>query len=443
MGTWPKKFLDEIKEILKEEYDEFLLAMDMPPHAALRVNPLREGALKEAQAYFAPDGERVPWSENGYYADKAKKPGSTVQHACGAFYMQDASAMAPAVILNPKPGERVLDLCAAPGGKSGQIAERISPSGFLLSNEIEFSRAKILAGNLERLGAGNAMITCASAQALSKKLPGFFDAVLVDAPCSGEGMFRRDANAVLEWNENSPAGCHMRQAEILDSAAEMLAPGGRLVYSTCTFNRLENEESVFSFLSRHPDFEAEDFSLPGVGNSVSGMLRLWPHKVRGEGHFAALLRKKGQAQREIIDYKENALKEKEEILKCAVRSLPEGKAVRAGDEIYLAHPLAPNPLLLSGAGVRMLRAGLPIAEALKNRVEPHHALAMALKAKDAVRTCRLSEEEAEKYLSGEAINTDSEKGWTLAVYHDMPLGWGKTTDGIMKNHLPKGLRKRR
>ena len=282
---YPAAFLDECREILKDEFPAFLRALALPPRRALRLNPQRNGA-EQAAAPFLPDGApRVPWEPLGRYLAADAKPGAGIAHAAGAFYLQDASAMAPVAALDPRPGERVLDLCAAPGGKSGQIAARLNGRGFLLSNEIEFSRARILLGNLERLGVTNAFVTSAPAEALARVLPAFFDRVLVDAPCSGEGMFRRDPEAASQWNPDAPAGCAARQTAILNDAARMVRPGGKLVYSTCTFNRLENEGTVREFLRAHPDFEPDAFELPGVGASQDGCLRLWPHRIEGEGYF--------------------------------------------------------------------------------------------------------------------------------------------------------------
>ena len=289
---YPAAFLDECREILKDEFPAFLRALALPPRRALRLNPQRNGA-EQAAAPFLPDGApRVPWEPLGRYLAADAKPGAGIAHAAGAFYLQDASAMAPVATLDPRPGERVLDLCAAPGGKSGQIAARLNGRGFLLSNEIEFSRARILLGNLERLGVTNAFVTSAPAEALARVLPAFFDRVLVDAPCSGEGMFRRDPEAASQWNPDAPAGCAARQTAILNDAARMVRPGGKLVYSTCTFNRLENEGTVREFLRAHPDFEPDAFDLPGVGTSRDGCLRLWPHRIEGEGHFLARFTRK-------------------------------------------------------------------------------------------------------------------------------------------------------
>ncbi len=510
---YPAAFLNECREILRDEFPAFLRALALPPRRALRLNPQRAGAEASA-APFLPDGApRVPWEPLGCYLAADAKPGAGIAHAAGAFYLQDASAMAPVAALDPQPGERVLDLCAAPGGKSGQIAARLKGRGFLLSNEIEFSRARILLGNLERLGVSNALVTSSPAEALARALPAFFDRVLVDAPCSGEGMFRRDPDAAAQWSPDAPAGCATRQTAILNDAARMLRPGGRLVYSTCTFNRQENEGVVREFLRTHPDFEPDAFELPGIGASKNGCLRLWPHRIEGEGHFlACLTRRPAEAfpETSTLEAENRAESIPESIARASVganradgilargqsrngekfemrvslydgapargqsrnkdsrrassakeraaahtsrgkeppkpnlsefvRVLPEGELAVDGDELRLVSAHAPDPARLTG--VRVLRAGLPLATLGRSHIEPAHALAMALAPENACLTVELTDEQAAAYLSGEALPTDAPSGWTLAAWHGLPLGWGKVTGGTLKNHLPKGLRRR-
>ena len=442
MRSWPEKFLTEIKEILKDEYDEFLEAMERESAHAMRLNPLRMQAEECARAYMRGDG--VMWEENGKYMRAGARPGASLAHAAGAFYMQDPSTMSPVAVLNPQPGERILDLCAAPGGKSGQIAGRMMGKGFLLSNEIEFSRARILLGNLERLGITNTCITSAPSGALSKALPGFFDAVLVDAPCSGEGMFRRDPDAVSEWSENSPFGCAERQAEILDNAAKLVRPGGRMVYSTCTFNRYENEKTIEAFLLRHPEFSPGEFTLPGVGSSKYGCIRLWPHKIDGEGHFAALLIKEDGTPAEYPTNAESkgAKNAFDTLRKDAYKGDINGVLHLDGDMLSLLPVCAPDVKLLSGKGTRLLRAGLPLCRIGKGFILPDHALAMAMTEKDAVHTFDMDENTAALFMEGEEIKASLSKGWTLMTYKNMPLGWGKSSGDAIKNHLPKGLRRR-
>lgn len=438
----PEAFLNRMQIMLGDEYPAFLRTLNDAPALALRLNPKREGAEAAAGPYV--DGA-VPWCREGRYLLPLgeDRPGASIAHAAGAFYLQEASAMASAAALDAKPGERILDLCAAPGGKSTQIAAAMGDLGLLVSNDPEPSRAQALAGNLERMGAANAVVTCAPPRRLADRWPESFDAILVDAPCSGEGMFRRDPASRDEWNPASPEGCARRQAEILDQAARMLGPGGRLVYSTCTFNEVENEGSVLGFLSRHDDFAPEDFELPGVGRSQSGMLRLFPHRLRGDGHFVARLCRRDEpspveaapsprhdrtlaAHRDALD---------REI--CRLSDFIAGMGLfRQGDWLYARPHNCPEL-----EGLRVVSPGLCLARLGRNHIEPAHALAMTLAPDRAQRRCDLDEASARAWLRGEALPCDGEKGWTLALYRGMPLGWGKVSDGMLKNHLPKGLRR--
>ena len=289
MTELPQAFLSQMAAQLKGEMAAFLRTYDEPYQRGLRVNPWKRPPN-------LPDdcGDSVLWEENGYYLALDSTAGVDVLHEAGAWYLQEPSAMLPAAVLNAQPGEHVLDLCAAPGGKSTQSGLRMGGEGVLVCNEPVWERAKILSQNIERMGIPNALVVSAYPDQLAQRWPESFDAIQVDAPCSGEGMFRRHPETRAEWSPESPAGCAKRQAEILDRAAEMLRPGGRMVYSTCTMNRTENEDTVDAFLSRHADFSAEAFSLPGA-DAPDGMLTCYPHRMRGEGHFVALLRKHGDA----------------------------------------------------------------------------------------------------------------------------------------------------
>ena len=433
----PSEFVQNIEEMLGCEAPAFFASLEQPPTLALRINPARENALTAAEAFI--DGP-VPWARDGYYLRAGARPGAGIAHAAGAFYLQEASAMVSAAILDAQPGERVLDLCAAPGGKTTQIAAALAGEGLLISNEPEPARAKVLAANLERMGVRNAAVTNAYPDALAARWPEYFDALLCDAPCSGEGMFRREPDSRAEWRSASPAGCAKRQAEILDRAAELLRPGGRLVYSTCTFNKSENEDTIAAFLSRHPEFAPEDFELPGVGASVGGCIRIWPHRQRGDGHFAAKLRKAGSAKRREapafrIDRECAAMLDQLEREVCALPMELKARVVRLGDYLYAIPAECPDTkgLKLASAGVCLLRIG-------KNYIEPAHALAMTLDASLPLQKMELDDDQARRYLAGEALECENLKGWTWICWHGMPLGWGKASNGQMKNHLPKGLR---
>ena len=475
MRAIPEAFIFQTQAMLGDETPAFLHALEEAPALALRLNPARANA-EDAAAPFVEGA--VPWEPLGRYLRPDARPGAAIAHAAGAYYVQEASAMASAAALAARPGERVLDLCAAPGGKSTQIAAALAGEGLLVSNDPELSRARILSGNLERLGAANAIVVSALPARLAAAWPETFDAVLVDAPCSGEGMFRRDPATRDEWNPAAPAGCAKRQAEILDAAAEMVRPGGRLVYSTCTFNALENEGSVRCFLARRPDFAPEEFALPGVGASREGMLRLFPHRLRGDGHFVARLRRAGGAAagfgavealsqgakaarrgtpgtrlpakpaeraRESsrlpagarIDTVGKALA----LLRRDVCALPDAIArmrpFTQGERLFVAPESAP-PL----DGIRVVSPGLCLLRMGRGYVEPEHALAMTLPPEAAARVQPLDDDQAAAYLAGEALPLDGERGWTLMLWRSMPLGWGKRVDGAIKNHLPKGLRRR-
>lgn len=438
MNDFPIGFLNQMQEMLGDEYPAFLRAMHEPPALALRLNPRRANA-EDAAAPFIDDA--VPWARDGRYLRGGAKPGASIAHAAGAFYVQEASAMAAAAALDARPGEVVLDLCAAPGGKSTQIAAALDGRGLLVANDPEPARANALAGNLERMGACNAVVVSATPDRLAARWPETFDAILVDAPCSGEGMFRRDPAARGEWNPAAPAGCARRQADILDQAARMLKPGGRLVYSTCTFNRPENEGSIAGFLRRHPEFAPEDFRLDGVGGSEGGMLRLWPHRLRGDGHFTARLRRRGapgpaekpRPERPDPDL-QRLLAQLDEV--CALpEPLDHLRFQLRGEWLYGLSPMAP-PL----DGLRVVSPGLCLLRARRGRVDPAHALAMALPPSCARQCAALDAAQAAAWLRGEAVERAGARGWTLALYDGMPLGWGKCSDGIMKNHRPKGLR---
>ena len=438
MTALPAPFMNNMRALLGDEAAPFFRALEAPYAAALRLNPLRDGA-EEAAAPFT-DGP-VPWCPLGRYIREDARPGLSPLHAAGAYYIQEASAMAPAAVLDARPGELVLDLCAAPGGKSGQIAAALGGRGALVSNEPDAGRARILAATLERLGVANALVTNAWPQELAARFPETFDAILVDAPCSGEGMFRREPASRQEWRENAPAGCAARQAGILDQAAAMLKPGGRLVYSTCTFNRAENEDTVSAFLDRHPDFIPEDFALPGVGASQHGCIRLWPHRLRGDGQFAARLRKRGSIEPTPLPRAarlDRAMQAPLDMLRAIApgwESHVEAPRLVARGDVLCALP----GLLPDFAGLRALRCGLHLCRLGKNYIEPDHALAMALKPGEAVRRMAFDEAEALRLLTGETA-ASALQGWTLLTHRGMPLGWGKASGGVMKNHIPKGLR---
>lgn len=449
----PYEFEQRMKELLGEEYLSFIESYDKKNSPSLRINTLKA----EPEKFLDEAGflqEQVPWCETGYYYGEEVQPGKLPYHDAGVYYIQEASAMLPAACAETRPGERVLDLCAAPGGKSTQTACAMKGEGLLICNEIHPTRAKILSENVERMGIRNAVVTNETPQSLEKAFPAYFDRILVDAPCSGEGMFRKNEDAQTEWSLANVELCASRQDEILDCAANMLKDGGRLVYSTCTFAPLENEETIGRFLKHHPDFYIKEMKkCDGMADGVPAWMeepleeiknttRLWPHKIKGEGHYAAILEKRGSGE----GYEpalETGLKEKEckEYLSFVKEqlnvSLP-GKLIRFGEQLYLAPEELPKL-----KGLKVLRPGLHLGTMKKNRFEPSHALALALKPEDVKNVCRLPAkgDAIRAYLRGETFEAEGEKGWYLICAGDYSIGWGKLSGGTMKNHYPKGLRK--
>lgn len=427
----PEAFLDRMKAQLGQEYEAFLESYQRPRAVALRFNPLKGDApaLPFAQA-------PVPWEPMGYYYTPDARPGLHPYHEAGVYYLQEASAMAPVALLAPQPGERILDLCAAPGGKSTQIAGRLLGKGLLVCNEISPARAKVLSKNIERLGVANALVTNEKPETLARRLPGFFDRVLVDAPCSGEGMFRKEEAAVTDWSPETVEMCAARQASILEEAAKMLRPGGRLVYSTCTFAPQEDEGAVAAFLDRHPEFTPEQVDAPWFTPGENGSYRMWPHKLLGEGHFAAVLRKlEGEEAKIAVEHGEKLPKAWENFAKEVGIALPNGCAVSFGSRLFWLPEGAPEL-----KGLRVLRPGLELGEGKKDRLEPAHALALWLKDCNACVSYPWDSKETASYLHGDVL-PESVRGWCLVQVDGYSIGWGKGDGKQLKNHYPKGLRR--
>lgn len=427
----PEAFLQRMEAQLGSEYPAFLESLERPRAVALRFNP-----MKGERPVLPFVGAPVPWEPEGFYYDPETRPGLHVYHEAGVYYLQEASAMAPVALLDPKPGERVCDLCAAPGGKTTQIAGRMLGRGFLVCNEINPKRAKILSRNIERMGVANALVTNEHPQTLASRFPGFFDRVLVDAPCSGEGMFRKEEAAVTDWSQETVQMCARRQREILDSAARLVRPGGRLVYSTCTFAPEEDEETVAAFLEAHPEFTPEPVEAPWFVPGENASYRMWPHKLLGEGHFAAVLRKtQGESGEVPACPGEKCPKTWESFAKELDITLPDGKAVSFGQSLYWAPMELPELNRL-----KVLRPGLELGTERKGRFEPAHALALWLK------TCAVAESfppespEMKAYLHGDVVPS-GKKGWCLVQAGGYAIGWGKGDGSVLKNHYPKGLRR--
>ena len=440
----PEQFKARMEKELGPEYGAFIASYGDTRLYGLRCNLLKSNpkAFCEKMPFLL---SKVEFAEAGFYYNDEERPGKHVYHEAGAYYIQEPSAMSAVTELDVKEGDIVLDLCAAPGGKSTQIASYLNGRGLLVTNEINKDRAVILSSNIERMGVRNAVVTSESSDVLARRFPLFFNKILVDAPCSGEGMFRKDETAVNEWSPENVSMCAKRQEEILKNAASMLAPGGTLVYSTCTFSREENEDNIEKFINENPDFE------------LVLIKRLMPHKVKGEGHFVAKLKKKGEfVQRALyLDSSKgkkkskndsNALTEdtvrdfltkdfgmKEEVAK---EMLATSYITRIKDNVYL------TPMLFNGIdSIRVVRPGLHIMCDLKNRFEPAHSLAMSMRPFEVTKKADISLDEAKRFIAGETISVDPNlKGFLPVFVNGFSIGFAKAVNGTLKNHYPKGLR---
>lgn len=456
----PIEFEKKMKAFLGNEWDDFLYSYDNNRFQALRFNTLKVQSPEERMRILKVLGissdKRVSWANEAYYFDENVRPGKHPYHEMGLYYIQEPSAMSAAALLAPKPGMRVLDLCAAPGGKSTQLATYLGDSGLLVSNEINTQRSRILSQNIERMGIKNAIVTNEDSFVLASHFPGFFNAIQVDAPCSGEGMFRKLPEAIEQWSTENVAICAARQKEILDNAAVMLKPGGVIVYSTCTFSKEENEDVIECFLERHPDFTLEE------------MERFWPHKVDGEGHFVAKLVRRGsvdtglKADRKTQKNKNSKNRKNEtkpaltkENMKLLSEFLDEtisedmaawiknSRLVMFGEQLYRLPDME-----VDIKGLKVQRAGLHIGEFKKQRFEPSHSLALALKLNDAKNVVKLTCDNPQTigFFNGQSVMLSDEqvaeckKGWALVCVDGYTAGWGKVNGTQVKNHYPKGLR---
>lgn len=456
----PIEFEKKMKAFLGDEWDDFLYSYDNNRFQALRFNTLKvqspEERMRILKTLKISSDKKVSWANEAYYFDENVRPGKHPYHEMGLYYIQEPSAMSAAALLAPKPGMRVLDLCAAPGGKSTQLATYLGDSGLLVSNEINTQRSRILSQNIERMGIKNAIVTNEDSFVLASHFPGFFNAIQVDAPCSGEGMFRKLPEAIEQWSMENVAICAARQKEILDNAAVMLKPGGTIVYSTCTFSKEENEDVIEYFLERHPDFTLEE------------MERFWPHKVDGEGHFVAKLVRRGsvdtdlKADRKTKKNKNSKNRKNEtkpaltkENMKLLSEFLDEtisedmaawiknSRLVMFGEQLYRLPDME-----VDIKGLKVQRVGLHIGEFKKQRFEPSHSLALALKLNDAKNLVKLTCDNPQTigFFNGQSVMLSDEqtaeckKGWALVCVDGYTAGWGKVNGTQVKNHYPKGLR---
>lgn len=460
----PSDYLEKMKKLLKEEFEDYLTCFSEPPHYGLRVN-----RLKCMPEQFAAECgwklTQIPWAGDGFYYDRDLKPTRHPWYFAGLYYLQEPSAMAPASLLPVEPGDKVLDLCAAPGGKSTELAAKLQGEGLLFSNDISNSRAKALLKNLELAGAGNICVSSETPEKLARYFEGFFDKILVDAPCSGEGMFRRDGDMVKSYSQKGPEYYSRIQYEIVSEAVKMLRPGGMMLYSTCTFDEEENEGTIRRLLKEHDDLhlvplEKQDGFQPGIG--LSECVRLFPHKIKGEGHFIALLKKDGRScgseedggrsRKAPVPLAAPAKWTKEwepvrEFLALTHREWEPARLYHVNETIYYL----PEPL--SGAGapylkkVRYLRTGLLLGELKKGRFEPSQALAMYLKKEEFTDTFDMSSEDGRviRYLKGETVQLSEEettqsRGWCLVCADGHPLGFARRQNGILKNKYYPGWR---
>ncbi|GAB4506586.1 MAG: 16S rRNA (cytosine(1407)-C(5))-methyltransferase RsmF [Anaerolineales bacterium] len=442
--------------LLGPEFPDFQDALEQPSPTGLRVNTLKI-APDALQALTGWRWEPIPWCAEGFYLEQPDaQAGKHPYHWAGLYYLQEPSAMAVVEALAPQPGERILDLCAAPGGKATQIAAKLRGRGLLVANDPIQGRAAVLADNLARFGARNIVVAADYPERLASALDGFFHRVLVDAPCSEEGMFRRSAQARRAWSPKTVAGCARRQLRILTSAAEMVVAGGILAYSTCTFSPEENEDVIARFLLDHPNYELVPVALPdGVDAGrrdwcslpearripLERTARLWPHRIRGDGHFIAVMRRTDEPTPppRLTAVREDPVAARafrEFTAEALARDIP-GTAVRVGNRVFLIPDAAPTI-----AGLRVLWPGWHVGEMRGDRFVPSHALALGLTLADARRALPLSVSDAEvlRYLRGGTLTAAGESGWVLVGVDGFPLGWGFRVGDTVKNHYPRHLR---
>lgn len=471
MADLPQSFLDSMKEILGEDYEAFLAGFDGQRQYGLRVNTLKMN-LEEFERIAPFHLKKVPWISNGYFYEAEDVPAKHPFYSAGLYYLQEPSAMTPASRLKVQPGERVLDLCAAPGGKATELGAALQGEGLLVANDINTARARALLRNLELFGISNSFVTNEPPHVLAERFPEFFHKIMVDAPCSGEGMFRKNPAVVDSWQEKGPEYFSKLQREIIVQAADMLLPGGMMFYSTCTFSPLENEKTITHLLKERSDMEVipmEDYEGFAEGlTSYRGEVfdescrlcrRIWPHKMSGEGHFMALLHKKNGVQQQVqqtvsqssiwwekckgLNKEQKAAAE--DFFSHVNIAYDEKRIDVRGDNLYYL----PAPKY-DGRGLHFLRNGLFMGEFKKKRFEPSQPFALALHAQDfdQVLDFPADDERLSRYLRGETLDVSGllagekkRKGWQLVMVAGHPLGFGKLVNNNLKNKYPAGWRK--
>jgi len=453
----PNKYLESMKEMLGQDFDAYLKSFEDTRLYGLRVNNLKistEDFLKISPFKLTP----IPWIENGFYYEEDEKPAKHPYYYAGLYYIQEPSAMTPANVLPINEGDVVLDMCAAPGGKSTELAAKLNNTGLLVTNDISNSRTKALLKNVEINGCNKICVLNEDPKLIADRFSEFFDKILIDAPCSGEGMFRKDNKLIKAWEKTGPEVFSEIQKSVIMSGAKMLKPGGMMLYSTCTFSKLEDEETIMHLLNNRDDFELVDIkpyegfshgfeiSSEAKDKNINKTVRIFPHKMRGEGHYVALLRKKGDNEINNIRYISQGFNSKvptevTDFLDSFNFEYDKKYINIRGTYVYLV-----SKYMQEEKGLRIIRNGLLLGEIKKNRFEPSQALAMALKLSDYPNVINLDvkDERVVKYLKGETLDcddfTDVKDGWVLIGVSGYPLGWGKFKNGQVKNKYLAGWR---
>lgn len=445
----PESYKVRMKDILKEEFDAYIQSLDEERYYGIRYNDIKIDA-NTFESLIPVNLDSVPWAINGYYYDKAVHIAKHPYYHAGLYYIQEPSAMVPAAVMPISKGDKVLDLCAAPGGKSTHLGAKLHNTGILVCNDISVSRAKGLLKNIEMFGITNAIVMSESPKKLESYFEDFFDKILIDAPCSGEGMFRKEPSMIKSWETKGVEYYVNIQKDILSSAAKMMKPGGYMVYSTCTFALEENEEMMTWFVNQFPEFELIHIHKvngfePGL--TLTEPVRLWPHKLKGEGHFVALLHKK-EDDHFINGIKNNKLKAiSEKLIKDYIQfekeilniKLDRDRLMLNNNKLYYMPKGLPDL-----SGLRLLRTGWYLGELKKNRFEPSQAFASGLKPSQVKKVIKLSIEDHNviRYLKGESIEVEADKGYCLVCVEDYPLGWAKkdNSNSLLKNKYQPGWR---
>ena len=450
----PESYVNRMKELLgEEEFAAYMQSFEEKNYRGLRVNTLKISTEEfEKISPFAL--KKIPWTDNGYYYEDSEQPAKHPYYFAGLYYIQEPSAMTPAQLLPVEKGDKVLDVCAAPGGKSTELAAKLGGTGVLVSNDISNSRAKALLKNIELMGVKNAYVVSELPEHFVERFEGYFDKILIDAPCSGEGMFRKEPSMVKGWEEHGVEFFHKLQKGIIDSAVKLLKPGGKILYSTCTFSPEEDEGSMKYLLENYPEFTIK--KIPDLWHEFSGghpewvdgpecladTIRLWPHKLKGEGHFISLLKKNGEAECKTVTEKKrkfNLPEECQEFFDLLSMEINWEQCMRVKDKLFLVPDKDADM-----KGLRVLRSGLYLGDIKKNRFEPSQSLAMALKKEEFAQVMDFSVDDirVKKYLKGETLEIEDNKakGWYLVCVDGYPLGWAKAAKGRLKNKYHSGWR---